>query len=149
MNRGRTPNFRSSVFHLSAPDWIDAPVRRSRVSFATDVPYSASTYAASFCFFQAEDGIRYYKVTGGSDVCSSDLAPVISPLTGLESGSTPRCPSGDSRLDRSEERRVGKEGRSRWSPYHLKKKKKKTATNSNIVNVYAGNSHARVFSLDN
>src|SRR5256885_15949951 len=25
---------------------------------------------------------------------------------------------------RSEERRVGKEGRSRWSPYHLKKKKK-------------------------
>src|SRR5258708_39513746 len=26
--------------------------------------------------------------------------------------------------DRSEERRVGEEGRSRWSPYHLKKKKK-------------------------
>src|SRR2546427_11992754 len=26
--------------------------------------------------------------------------------------------------DRSEERRVGKECRSRWSPYHLKKKKK-------------------------
>src|SRR3989441_12933265 len=26
---------------------------------------------------------------------------------------------------RSEERRVGKEGRSRWSPYHLKKKQKK------------------------
>src|SRR2546422_11568711 len=29
------------------------------------------------------------------------------------------------RKERSEERRVGKEGRSRWSPYHLKKKKKK------------------------
>src|SRR2546427_12842991 len=28
---------------------------------------------------------------------------------------------------RSEERRVGEECRSRWSPYHLKKKKKKTA----------------------
>src|ERR1051326_7136380 len=28
--------------------------------------------------------------------------------------------------DRSEERRVGKEGRYRWSPYHLKKKKQKT-----------------------
>src|SRR6266498_5706017 len=27
---------------------------------------------------------------------------------------------------RSEERRVGKECRSRWSPYHYKKKKKKT-----------------------
>src|SRR2546428_13646447 len=30
------------------------------------------------------------------------------------------------RLSRSEERRVGKEGRSRWVPYHLKKKKNKT-----------------------
>src|SRR3989454_1333493 len=26
-----------------------------------------------FFFFQAEDGIRDYKVTGSSDVCSSDL----------------------------------------------------------------------------
>src|SRR5256885_12953284 len=31
----------------------------------------------------------------------------------------------DTDVERSEERRVGKEGRSRWSPYHLKKKKKK------------------------
>src|SRR5258708_2792885 len=29
---------------------------------------------------------------------------------------------GSGLIDRSEERRVGKEGRSRWSPYHLKKK---------------------------
>src|SRR2546429_6517496 len=29
---------------------------------------------------------------------------------------------GVSPTDRSEERRVGKEGRSRWAPYHLKKK---------------------------
>src|SRR5256885_3618236 len=29
---------------------------------------------------------------------------------------------------RSEERRVGKEGRSRWSPYHLKKKMMKLGT---------------------
>jgi len=27
-----------------------------------------------FFFFQAEDGIRDIGVTGGSDVCSSDLA---------------------------------------------------------------------------
>ena len=32
---------------------------------------------------------------------------------------------GDSLLRRSEERRVGKECRSRWSPSHSKKKKKK------------------------
>src|SRR3989442_12648543 len=29
--------------------------------------------------------------------------------------------------DRSEERRVGKEGRSRWSPYHYKKKTSQTS----------------------
>ena len=29
-------------------------------------------------FFQAEDGIRDIGVTGSSDVCSSDLAPVNS-----------------------------------------------------------------------
>src|ERR1051325_8504069 len=36
----------------------------------------------------------------------------------------PRPPAAASAcgLHRSEERRVGKEGRSRWSPYHLKKK---------------------------
>src|SRR5256885_15498846 len=32
---------------------------------------------------------------------------------------------GDSTGGRSEERRVGEESRSRWSPYHLKKKKRK------------------------
>src|SRR5258708_38636352 len=32
------------------------------------------------------------------------------------------------RMERSEERRVGKEGRSRWSPYDLKKKKATSAT---------------------
>ena len=31
-------------------------------------------------FFQAEDGIRDYKVTGSSDVCSSDLSLVDSLL---------------------------------------------------------------------
>src|SRR2546428_11095606 len=31
---------------------------------------------------------------------------------------------------RSEERRGGKEGRSRWSPYHLKKKKKQKRVNT-------------------
>ena len=31
---------------------------------------------------------------------------------------TGRCPVDPDKLDRSEERRVGKECRSRWSPYH-------------------------------
>src|ERR1022692_5335525 len=34
-----------------------------------------------------------------------------------------RCTYENRFPDRSEERRVGKESRSRWSPYHLKKKK--------------------------
>src|SRR6266513_1077068 len=36
----------------------------------------------------------------------------------------PAGPDSRSRIGRSEERRVGKECRSRWSPYHQKKKKK-------------------------
>src|SRR6266487_4485111 len=64
---------------------------------------------------------RHTRWTGdwSSDVCSSDLG---------RSGSTRRNPSSraawvnkcaDSRESaRSEERRVGKECRSRWSPYH-------------------------------
>src|SRR6266496_6280219 len=56
-----------------------------------------------------------------SDVCSSDLtaapatmAPRRSALSGNATHNT---------ADRSEERHVGKECRSRWSPYHEKKKK--------------------------
>src|SRR5215469_17571444 len=58
-----------------------------------------------------------------SDVCSSDLS--IEPV-GVNCSGPDRCPHwkihtttpnvADS--DRSEERRVGKECRSRWSPYH-------------------------------
>src|SRR5256885_1710493 len=74
-------------------------------------------------FFQAEDGIRDYKVTG-VQTCALPIWPRDS------SGRT--CASGYSRRAiaswewttssraprRSEERRVGKECRSRWSPYH-------------------------------
>src|SRR6267378_1871109 len=53
-----------------------------------------------------------------SDVCSSDLA-AASPTASTANASWPRMPSttccGPAR---SEERRVGKECRSRWSPYH-------------------------------
>src|SRR3954449_5053278 len=38
---------------------------------------------------------------------------------------------GGRRIIRSEERRVGKEGRSRWSPDHLKKKKKRHTKTTN------------------
>src|SRR5256885_12639928 len=96
-----------------------------------------------FFFFQAEDGIRDYKVTG-VQTCA---LPICAPIHNLsrdevDGDGTPhrvherpgpgpaadgrragpalwaRLPLGRHRLDRSEERRVGKECRSRWSPYH-------------------------------
>src|SRR5258707_7281494 len=74
-----------------------------------------------FFFFQAEDGIRDIGVTGvqtcalpishglsASDARGDDLMAVqINTYGGLKAG-----------VLRSEERRVGKECRSRWSPYH-------------------------------
>src|SRR3990170_6112468 len=74
--------------------------------------------AALFLFFQAEDGIRDDPGDWSSDVCSSDLNHIarVRALT---------APNYSLSIDiwrrvrrRSEERRVGKECRSRWSPYH-------------------------------
>ena len=80
-------------------------------------------------FFQAEDGIRGWSVTGVQtcalpiwnhriDRRNASLHRLAHRLTGDDTGRT--------RLDqaaiRSEERRVGKECRSRWSPDPLKKK---------------------------
>src|SRR3712207_9474412 len=92
-----------------------------------------------FFFFQAEDGIRDIGVTGvqtcalpisattrraaaGSPGMAAAVAAshswwVISPAIAGRSRSHANASGG-----RSEERRVGEECRSRWSPYHLKKK---------------------------
>src|SRR5215212_11763849 len=54
-----------------------------------------------------------------SDVCSSDLSLVgssMSPRLPVTRAAA-TAPAGPP-IDRSEERRVGKECRSRWSPYH-------------------------------
>src|SRR2546421_4656957 len=89
-----------------------------------------------FFFFQAEDGIRDLIVTGVQTLCSSDLTKLIW-ATGcrcsssfiivltqvsrfaviVETTSSSNCPL-NPLAARSEERRVGKECRSRWSPYH-------------------------------
>src|SRR3712207_8546747 len=93
-------------------------------------------------FFQAEDGIRDIGVTGVQTcalpiwstprsskvfVCPRvrrSLGTAVPPLP-LSSciGAFLRSPSREAAVEepvitRSEERRVGKEGRSRWSPYH-------------------------------
>src|SRR5256885_12578097 len=94
-----------------------------------------------FFFFQAEDGIRDYKVTG-VQTCALPIfrhtrdgrSPPDAPLPGTPTPSRDRpsrvCRSAGraargtrrrtrgSPAGRSEERRVGKECRSRWWPYH-------------------------------
>src|SRR5438132_13202849 len=88
----------------------------------------------SFFFFQAEDGIRDHCVTG-VQTCA---LPISRPPATRACARSPACATCRSRrrarrvralrwwacrsTPRSEERRVGKECRSRWSPYHEKKK---------------------------
>src|SRR5256885_5400650 len=88
------------------------------------------TWATAACFFfQAEDGIRDYKVTGvqtcALPICATAPAPHAQGHGGRWHGRVradllqllPLAPENPVR-GRSEERRVGKECRSRWSPYH-------------------------------
>src|SRR2546430_7095474 len=94
-----------------------------------------------FFFFQAEDGIRDLTVTGVQTCALPISAPRAAPpeeqVRALEASAglnaayrTLRDPIArieylvrleegrDTKEGRSEERRVGKECRSRWSPYH-------------------------------
>src|SRR5688500_20229786 len=77
-------------------------------------------------FFQAEDGIRDYKVTGVQTCALPILALAIKDGDPAGArGVLARHPELKSRLDRSEERRVGKECRS-WRGPELNKKKGET-----------------------
>src|SRR2546425_8981147 len=77
-----------------------------------------------FFFFQAEDGIRDKLVTG-VQTCALPIYRLgyVMANAGIDQSNV--APDGGRVLllprdpdRRSEERRVGKEGRSRWSPYH-------------------------------
>src|SRR5256885_5843703 len=94
-----------------------------------------------FFFFQAEDGIRDYKVTG-VQTCALPISRELGPygirvntvvpswmwgppvemyvdMTSKAQNVDPETVvKGITAQMRSEERRVGKECRSRWSPYH-------------------------------
>src|SRR3712207_8355625 len=93
----------------------------------------------SFFFFQAEDGIRDIGVTG-VQTCALPISGTVDPALAREVADPAvqprlllrahrlrgqdddrdlgRRPVRAKLFDRSEERRVGKECRSRWSPYH-------------------------------
>src|SRR5256886_4197446 len=94
-----------------------------------------------FFFFQAEDGIRDLTVTG-VQTCALPISPprpdrgwiqeaalrmlmntldpdvAERPQDLVVYGGTGKAARDWPAFDRSEERRVGEEGRSRWSPYH-------------------------------
>src|SRR3712207_8823741 len=92
-------------------------------------------FLSVFCF-QAEDGIRDIGVTGVQTCALPISGTATSWCVGASSGhdrwargrtetrldvdriETKRSDNGDHVRSRSEERRVGKECRSRWSPYH-------------------------------
>src|SRR5437868_13293928 len=83
-----------------------------------------------FFFFQAEDGIRDRNVTG-VQTCAlpiSRTADTSAAVSWIELFPQRWCPpfARRRRGSRSEERRVGKECRSRWAPDHEKKKEQKT-----------------------
>src|SRR5256885_3884712 len=104
------------------------------------MPHQSSVSFLFFFFFQAEDGIRDYKVTG-VQTCALPIyprRPSADPRDRRRGGLRPPpaarasfAHNGSSTMTRdtldflkrlldtrSEERRVGKECRSRWSPYH-------------------------------
>ena len=78
-----------------------------------------------FFFFQAEDGIRDWSVTG-VQTCALPISNIILCVfiihiilcVFMYTGTTSSPRTVLSMRTRSEERRVGKECRSRWSPYH-------------------------------
>src|SRR3712207_9472964 len=78
-----------------------------------------------FFFFSSRRRHTRYWRDWSSDVCSSDLFRIgnisASCVVGPDAGG---FQPPHKQRQRSEERRVGKECRSRWSPDHLKKKNK-------------------------
>src|SRR5713101_9549698 len=88
-------------------------------------------------FFFFSSRIRHTRLTcdWSSDVCSSDLVTLIACRAANACfAESPACFRRNS-VPRSEERRVGKECRSRWSPYHSKKKRKQTEGDRRLIEV--------------
>src|SRR6266498_894842 len=85
----------------------------------TDLGFAAGGLVArGTFFFQAEDGIRDADVTG-VQTCALPICSVAGPRMALLFREISQGRVKVSlRSSRSEERRVGKECRSRWSPYH-------------------------------
>src|SRR5437868_7860173 len=97
---------------------MDTQSDKKHLQLTMDVDYSLI-----FFFFQAEDGIRDRNVTGvqtcalpiSLGMAQVDVEVLVDLVLGVVQN---RHRDRLGRFARSEERRVGKECRSRWSPYH-------------------------------
>src|SRR5260370_1685172 len=70
-------------------------------------------------FFSSRRRHTRFKCDWSSDVCSSDLSATLAYSANQLTRTTAAAQSTlSAAANRSEERRVGKECRSRWSPYH-------------------------------
>src|SRR2546430_1349749 len=98
--------------------------RYGLVAYA-DVQRPLSLFVLLFFFFSSRRRHTIFDCDWSSDVCSSDLdwnrAARTTRFGTRDSGGARRAlgsPAAHRSDRRSEERRVGKECRSRWSPYH-------------------------------
>src|SRR2546422_4343348 len=117
------------------------PVRTFSTGLCTKSLAQSSLINVLFFFFQAEDGIRDVAVTGvqtcalpiylsSISITNFEVIQSTGPTEGPRSPGAPTANAGSDQTvpfgspatlqgsTRSEERRVGKECRSRWSPYH-------------------------------
>src|SRR6266853_1715831 len=96
---------------------LDAAVVDGRFLIEDDMPQSGGIF-----FFQAEDGIRDLTVTGvqtcALPISAAAAAAWRARLRSRAADCVLACWRKPPSSARSEERRVGKECRSRWSPYH-------------------------------
>src|SRR5882672_5203214 len=101
-----------------ARHWLLTGVLPVLPSFPGDEQRAKDILARLF-FFHAEDGIRVHCVTG-VQTCALPISAGLRSPADPSPAANPRRPRGRDRPPepRSEERRVGKECRSRWAPYH-------------------------------
>src|SRR2546422_7151171 len=101
------------------PTWVSYPSAPMTTSARTS---NISPMCSHLFFFQAEDGIRDVAVTG-VQTCALPIYVALEVLRAVLAGEMDAAlcdalVAGEPDVLRSEERRVGKECRSRWSPYH-------------------------------
>src|SRR2546427_952043 len=132
-----------SVWNEGRIDLVNVGRLRAWMSIRVDRLSVSFSFSRVFFFFSSRRRHTRFDCDWSSDVCSSDLFPTFHPPCGhMPHGSSPllsgsnstrdgACSSHPSQVNRnptarlvrgwvrrSEERRVGKECRSRWSPYH-------------------------------